>query len=147
MRSACLRRRKANFLVNKPHMVLNSVQNVLTSSWMAVSFRVFVCVPTQDYPPTETRHLLEFFLSQPRFFAGPAACAPFFSVVVEFLTSPEASYPQLCYRAIFMWNYTVPVDALRKEFRRILNLTLVGQKGMRAARSATLPNTPCRSEP
>jgi hypothetical protein len=95
---------KPNFLVNKPHMVLNSVQNRFNfelDGWSP--FGVFVCCSNHRLtPPTETRHLpLNLFLSQPRFLR-PAACAPFFSVVVNFLTSPRQVTHKLCYRAIFL---------------------------------------------
>jgi hypothetical protein len=95
---------KPNFLVNKPHMVLNSVQNRFNfelDGWSP--FGVFVCCSNHRLtPPTETRHLpLNLFLSQPRFLR-PAACAPFFSVVVNFLTSPRQVTHKLCYRAVKM---------------------------------------------
>ena len=82
-------------------MVLNSVQNRFNfelDGWSP--FGVFVCCSNHRLtPPTETRHLpLNLFLSQPRFLR-PAACAPFFSVVVNFLTSPRQVTHKLCYRA------------------------------------------------
>jgi len=84
-------------------MVLNSVQNRFNfelDGWSP--FGVFVCCSNHRLtPPTETRHLpLNLFLSQPRFLR-PAACAPFFSVVVNFLTSPRQVTHKLCYRANF----------------------------------------------
>ena len=95
---------KPNFLVNKPRMGLNSVQNRFNfelDGWSP--FGVFVCCSNHRLtPPTETRHLpLNLFLSQPRFLR-PAACAPFFSVVVNFLTSPRQVTHKLCYRAILL---------------------------------------------
>jgi hypothetical protein len=87
-------------------MVLNSVQNRFNfelDGWSP--FGVFVCCSNHRLtPPTETRHLpLNLFLSQPRFLR-PAACAPFFSVVVNFLTSPRQVTHKLCYRAAMAFD-------------------------------------------
>ena len=91
---------KPNLLVNKPHMVLNSVQNRFNfelDGWSP--FGEFVCCSNHRLtPPSETRHLrLNLFVSQPRCLRR-APCALFFSVV-NFPTLSRQVTHKLCYRA------------------------------------------------
>jgi hypothetical protein len=92
---------KPNFLVNKPHMVLNSVQNRFNfelDGWSP--FGEFVCCSNHRLtPPMETSDLpLNLFVSQPHFLRRQP-CGFFFGVVVNFFTLSRQVTHKLCYRA------------------------------------------------
>jgi len=92
---------KPNLLVNKPLMVLNSVQNRFNFELDGRSpFGEFVCCSNHRLTrPSETRQLpLHLFVSQPRCWRR-APCAFFFNVV-DSLTLPTQVTHKLCYRAI-----------------------------------------------
>jgi hypothetical protein len=94
---------KPNLLVNKPLMVLNSVQNRFNFELDGRSpFGEFVCCSNHRLTrPSETRHLpLHLFVSQPRCWRR-APCAFFFNVV-DSLTLPTQVTHKLCYRAILL---------------------------------------------